>query len=80
MPAFSIWLWKYPVAGQQAAPLSFSRATGLTKLAFDVVEPSDLLGEDALEGTDVSVQISELDQAELAQGIDDLAADFVGNV
>jgi hypothetical protein len=49
-------------------------------LAFDVVEPSDLLGKDTLEGTDVSVEVSELDQAELAQGVDNLSSDFIGNV
>lgn len=49
----------------------------LTELAFDIVEASDFLGEDTLKSTGVAVEISELHQAELAQGVDNLSADLI---
>lgn len=51
-----------------------------TELALDIVETADVLSEGPLEGAQLAVEIAELDEAELAEGIDDFAADFVGNV
>jgi hypothetical protein len=53
---------------------------GRTKLAFDVVEPSDLLCKDTLEGADIAVEIAELDETKLAQGVDNLSSDFIRDV
>ena len=49
----------------------------LTKLTFHIVETSDILGEDTLEGTDVAVEVAELDKAKLAQGVNDFSSDFI---
>jgi regulator of RNase E activity RraB len=49
-------------------------------LALDIVEAADVLGKCTLEGAQLAVEVAELDQAELAEGVDYFAADFVGNV
>ena len=51
-----------------------------TKLALDIVEAADVLGESPLEGAELAVEVAELDEAELAEGIDDFAANFIRDV
>ena len=52
----------------------------VAELPLDVLESTDLLGEGALEGGGVGVEVAELHDAQFAEGGDNFAADFGGDV